>query len=139
MRQKVARAPTKVRLRRPPSIKRIYSYWFYLPAALVFGIFFSAPDGAGVLLQPDALDDLRLDLYRTSRITATFFRDPQLTLALKNTLIFAFLTSGLKIVLGLPLALTAHLGAKSSDVLTQRRFLSGSWSAPSRWASPSRV
>jgi raffinose/stachyose/melibiose transport system permease protein len=108
--KKLARAPTRIAMT-PPVIKRIYSYWFYVPSALVFGIFFLVPTALAFyfsLTRWTIFDStfIGLENYRY------FFRDPQLTLALKNTLIFAFLTSGLKIILGLPIALLLTSGLR---------------------------
>ena len=113
--QKVTRAPIKVTAT-PPAIKRIYSYWFYLPSALVFGIFFLLPTVLAFyfsLTRWTIFDAtfIGLENYRY------FFRDPQLTLALKNTLIFAFMTSGLKILLGLPTALLLTSGLRTQTFL----------------------
>lgn len=99
------------RVAAPRFTERIYSYWFYLPAALVFGVFFLIPTALAFYFS----------LTRWTIFDATFiglenfryfFRDPQLTLALRNTLIFAFLTSGLKIIIGLPLALLLTSGLR---------------------------
>lgn len=108
--KKVARAPNKIATT-PPVIKRVYSYWFYVPSALVFGIFFLVPTALAFyfsLTRWTIFDStfIGLENYRY------FLRDPQLTLALKNTLIFAFLTSGLKIILGLPIALLLTSGLR---------------------------
>lgn len=100
----------------PTVVKRIYSYWFYAPAALVFGIFFLAPTVLAFYfsLTRWTIFDSTFIGFENYRY---FFRDPQLTLALRNTLIFAFLTSGLKIVLGLPLALLLTSGLRTQDFL----------------------
>lgn len=113
--EKVTRAPAKIATT-PPVIKRIYSYWFYVPSAVVFGIFFLVPTVLAFyfsLTRWTIFDAtfIGLENYRY------FFRDPQLTLALKNTLIFAFLTSGLKIVLGLPIALLLTSGLRTQAFL----------------------
>lgn len=89
----------------------MYSHWFYLPAAIVFGVFF---------LLPTALA-FYFSLTRWTLFNATFigldnyfyfFRDPQLTLALRNTFIFAFLTSGFKVLISLPLAMLLTSGLR---------------------------
>jgi raffinose/stachyose/melibiose transport system permease protein len=97
--------PTK----KPLVISEMYSYWFYLPAAIVFGVFFLIPTALAFYFS----------LTRWTLFNATFiglenyvyfFRDPQLTLALRNTFIFAFLTSGFKILISLPLAMLLTSG-----------------------------
>ncbi len=97
-------------------VKRIYSYWFYVPSAVVFGIFFLVPTALAFyfsLTRWTIFDAtfIGLENYRY------FFRDPQLMLALKNTLIFAFMTSGLKVVLGLPIALLLTSGLRTQEFL----------------------
>ena len=81
-----------------------YPHWFYLPAALIFGVFFIVP----------TLLAFYFSLTRWSLFDATFIgldnyalflSDPQLVSGLRNTIIYAILTSGLKVVLGLPLAM----------------------------------
>lgn len=98
---------------RPELVLRAYPHWFYLPAAIVFGIFFIAP----------TLLAFYFSLTRWTLFDATFigfdnyerfFSDPQLTSGLRNTIIYAFITSGLKVIIALPLAvlLTSRLWLK---------------------------
>jgi raffinose/stachyose/melibiose transport system permease protein len=87
----------------PRIILRTYPRWFYLPAALVFGVFFLAPTALAFYfsLTRWTLFDatfIGLENYRD------FVGDPQLVSGLRNTLIYAVLTSGLKVVIALPLA-----------------------------------
>src|SRR5436305_13564355 len=88
---------------RAKSVLHTYPYWFYLPAALVFGVFFLVPTVLAFYFS----------LTRWSLFTAefigfdnfvSFLSDPQLTAGLRNTLIYAVITSGLKVVIALPLA-----------------------------------
>lgn len=98
---------------RPKTVLRTYPRWFYLPAAIVFGIFFVIP----------TLLAFYFSLTRWTLFDATFigldnyerfFNDPQLTAGLRNTIIYAVMTSGLKVVISLPLAmlLTSRLKLK---------------------------
>src|SRR5512138_827885 len=89
---------------RPRVILQTYPHWFYLPAALVFGVFFLVPTALAFYfsLTRWSLFDAKFigfDNY------ATFLSDPQLLSGLRNTVIYAVLTSGLKVTLGLPLAM----------------------------------
>lgn len=89
---------------RPRAILRNYPYWFYLPAALVFGVFFVVPTALSFyfsLTRWTLFDStfIGLDNYRT------FVSDPQLLTGLRNTIIYAVLTSGFKVVISLPLAM----------------------------------
>lgn len=86
------------------SVMRSYPYWFYLPAGILFLIFFLVPTSMSFYysLTRWSLFDatfIGLDNY------ITFFDDPQLKLAFRNTIIYAILTSGLKVSIGLPLAM----------------------------------
>jgi raffinose/stachyose/melibiose transport system permease protein len=92
------RVDRKTRRRASP-----YPYWFYLPAAIVFGVLFVLP----------TLASFYFSLTRWTLFNATFiglgnfiefFQDPFLTGGLIHTLIYAVLTSGAKVVLGLLLA-----------------------------------
>jgi raffinose/stachyose/melibiose transport system permease protein len=81
-----------------------YPHSFYLPAALIFGVFFVVPTLLAFYfsLTRWSLFDatfIGLDNY------ASFLNDPQLTSGLRNTIIYAMITSGLKVTLGLPLAM----------------------------------
>src|SRR5512147_1962974 len=85
-------------------VLRTYPNWFYLPAALVFGVFFLVPTALAFYfsLTRWSLFDatfIGLDNY------ATFLSDPQLLSGLRNTIIYAVLTSGLKVIISLPLAM----------------------------------
>jgi len=87
----------------PRIILRTYPRWFYVPAALVFGVFFLVPTALAFYfsLTRWTLFDatfIGLDNYRD------FVGDPQLMSGLRNTLIYAVITSGLKVLIALPLA-----------------------------------
>lgn len=97
----------------PRSVLKNYPYWFYLPAAIVFGVFFIVPTALSFyysLTRWTLFDStfIGLDNYRT------FISDPQLVTGLRNTIIYAFLTSGFKVIISLPLAvlLTANIRLK---------------------------
>ncbi len=86
-----------------PRRKSAYPLWFFLPAGLVFGVLFLVP----------TLTSFWYCLTRWDLVTAhyiglenfrQFFSEPFLVQGLVNTLIYAVLTSGLKTVLGLLLA-----------------------------------
>lgn len=99
---------------RPKLVLRTYPHWFYLPAGIVFGVFFVIP----------TLFAFYFSLTRWTLFDATFigfenyerfFNDPQLTAGLRNTFIYAVMTSGLKVIIALPLAM----------LLTSRIWLKG--------------
>jgi hypothetical protein len=69
------------------------------------------PTIASLYLQPDAVDPVRLAPSSASPTSSQFFSEPFLVQGLVNTLIYAVVTSGLKVVLGMMLALllTSHI------------------------------
>jgi raffinose/stachyose/melibiose transport system permease protein len=91
-----------------------YPTWFYLPAALVFGALFVFPTFASFFFSLT-----RWTLFDWTYIGfdnyAQFLREPFLIQGVRNTLIYAVVTSGLKVVLGLPLAvlLTSRVFGRS--------------------------
>jgi raffinose/stachyose/melibiose transport system permease protein len=90
--------------KRARAVLLTYPHSFYLPAALIFGVFFIVPTLLAFYfsLTRWSLFDatfIGLDNY------ASFLNDPQLTSGLRNTIIYAIITSGLKVTLGLPLAM----------------------------------
>jgi len=97
----------RVRARSP------YSSWFYLPAAVVYGVLFLIPTVTSFyfsLTRWSIFDSkfIGFDNY------VTFFKEPALVSGLTHTLIYAVVTSGLKVVLGLLLAvlLTSQIMAR---------------------------
>jgi raffinose/stachyose/melibiose transport system permease protein len=87
----------------PRIILRTYPRWFYLPAALVYAVFFLVPTALAFyfsLTRWTLFDStfIGLENYRD------FLSDPQLVSGLRNTIIYAVITSGLKILIALPLA-----------------------------------
>jgi raffinose/stachyose/melibiose transport system permease protein len=80
-----------------------YPYWFYLPAFVIFFIFFLLPTFSSFyysLTRWTLFDSefIGLDNFRQ------FFEEPALTKGLTNTLIYAVVTSGLKVIFGMLLA-----------------------------------
>ncbi len=99
---------------RPQTVLRTYPHWFYIPAGIVFGVFFVIP----------TLLAFYFSLTRWTLFDATFIgldnyerflSDPQLIAGLRNTIIYAIITSGLKVIISLPLAM----------LLTSRLWLKG--------------
>jgi raffinose/stachyose/melibiose transport system permease protein len=90
-----------------------YSTWFYLPAAVVYGVLFAIPTFASFYfsLTRWSIFDSRFIGFDNF---VTFFQEPALVSGLVHTLIYAVLTSGLKVVLGLLLAvlLTSQIMAR---------------------------
>src|SRR5215211_4235225 len=80
-----------------------YPYWFYLPAAIIFIIFFLIPTIVSLYFS-----FTRWDLFTSTWIGldnyVLFFNEQALIIGLRNTLIYATMTSRPKVVLGMLLA-----------------------------------
>ncbi len=90
-----------------------YPYWFYLPAAIIYAVFFITPTVVSFYFS-----FTRWDLFTSHWIGlknyVEFINEQALIIGLRNTLIYAFITSGLKVVIGLLLAvlLTSRIIAR---------------------------
>ena len=89
---------------RPRAILRTYPYWFYIPALVVFILIFLVPTALAFYFSMT-----RWTLFTSTFIGfdnyIEFLGDPQLSIGLRNTILYALLTSGLKVIIGLPLAM----------------------------------
>jgi raffinose/stachyose/melibiose transport system permease protein len=92
-----------------------YPHWFYVPAGIIFGLIFIVP----------TLLSFYYSLTRWTLFSADFigldnffqfFREPSLTSGARNTIVYAVVTSGLKVVIGLLLAtlLTTRLRVRNA-------------------------
>lgn len=89
---------------RPRVVLRTYPHWFYIPAGLVFLVFFLVPTALAFyfsLTRWTLFDATFIGLKNYE----TFLEDPRLMAGLRNTIIYAVLTSGLKVIISLPLAM----------------------------------
>jgi raffinose/stachyose/melibiose transport system permease protein len=81
-----------------------YPSWFYIPAAIIYGALFLFPTIASLFFSLT-----RWTLFEAQFIGldnfVQFFKEPFLVKGLVNTLIYGVVTSGLKVVLGMLLAL----------------------------------
>ena len=81
-----------------------YPTWFYLPAAIIYGVLFLFPTIASLFFSLT-----RWTLFEAQFIGlenfVQFFREPFLVQGLVNTLIYGVVTSGAKVILGTLLAL----------------------------------
>jgi raffinose/stachyose/melibiose transport system permease protein len=84
-------------------VDRSYPLWFYLPAGVVFVVLFVVPTVMSFYFA-----FTRWTLFESTFIGfdnfRQFFSEPGLIRSLRNTLIYGFLTSGAKVVLGMLLA-----------------------------------
>ncbi|CAG1014549.1 Melibiose/raffinose/stachyose import permease protein MelD [Anaerolineales bacterium] len=98
---------------RSRAVLRTYPNWFYLPAAIVFGVFFIVPTAMAFYFSLT-----RWTLFNATFIGfdnyVLFLGDARLMAGLRNTLIYAVMTSGLKVIISLPLAmlLTSNIRLK---------------------------
>jgi raffinose/stachyose/melibiose transport system permease protein len=98
---------------RPGARPSPYPGWFFLPAAVIYGVLFLLPTFASLyfsLTRWTLFDSTFIGLENF----AQFFREPFLIRGLINTVLYAVITSGLKVVLGMLLALllTSHILAR---------------------------
>jgi raffinose/stachyose/melibiose transport system permease protein len=89
---------------RNAQIASSYPTWFYLPAAIIYGVLFLFPTVASLFFSLT-----RWTLFEAQFIGlenfVQFFREPFLVQGLVNTLIYGVVTSGAKVILGTLLAL----------------------------------
>jgi raffinose/stachyose/melibiose transport system permease protein len=94
-------------------VLRTYPHWFYAPAAIVFLVLFVIPTALAFYFSLTRWTLFDAEFIGLKNFE-TFLGDDRLMAGLRNTLIYAFLTSGLKVVIALPLAalLTSRIRAK---------------------------
>lgn len=80
-----------------------YPYWFYLPAAVVYTVLFVVPTVTSFYFSLTRWTLFDMEFIGLENFVE-FFEEPALVTGLKNTLIYGVVTSGLKVVLGLLLA-----------------------------------
>lgn len=94
-------------------MNKLYSYTLLIPAAIVYGLLFLYPTAVSFFFSFTrwTLTDWEWIGFDNFRM---FFEEPSLMIGFKNTLIFAFITAGLKVVLGVLFAvfLTQKLRTK---------------------------
>jgi raffinose/stachyose/melibiose transport system permease protein len=83
---------------------RVYPYWFYIPAGVIYAALFIVPTVVSFFF---SLTRWTLFDYHFIGLQnfKTFFQEPALVKGLQHTLIYAVVTSGLKVVLGMMLAI----------------------------------
>lgn len=89
---------------RPPGrgrgAKSPYPSWFYLPAAVVYGLLFLVPTFASFYFSLTRWSLFDFEFIGLDNFVQ-FFREPALVKGLTNTVVYAVLSSSLKVVLGL--------------------------------------
>jgi raffinose/stachyose/melibiose transport system permease protein len=98
-----------------PAVRRKspYPFWFCLPAAVIFFVFFVVPTFSSFFFSLTRWDLTDWEFIGLDNFV-NFFQEPALVIGLKNTLIYAVVTCGLKVVLGILLAqlLTSRIIAR---------------------------
>lgn len=99
---------TEIRSRKSP-----YPLWFFIPAAVVYGVLFLVPTVSSLWYSLTRWDLTTAEFIGLENFRQ-FFSEPFLVKGLLNTLIYAVTTSGLKTVCGLLLAvlLTGNILAR---------------------------
>ena len=90
--------------RRRRTIGSMYPLWFYVPAGILFIVLFAVPTFASFYFSLTRWSLFDVEFIGFDNFV-TFFTEPMLYQSLINTFIYGFITSGLKVVLGLALAL----------------------------------
>jgi raffinose/stachyose/melibiose transport system permease protein len=90
--------------RRKSRQKIPYPYWFYLPAAVIFFVFFVVPTFSSFFFSLTRWDLTTWEFIGLDNYVA-FFQESALITGLRNTLIYAVVTCSFKVVLGMLLAL----------------------------------
>ena len=86
-----------------PAVRRSYPYSFYLPAAVIFGVIFVVPTVLSFYFSLTRWTLFEADFIGLDNFSR-FLREPSLVNGLRNTIVYAVVTSGLKVVIGLLLA-----------------------------------
>jgi raffinose/stachyose/melibiose transport system permease protein len=101
---------------KPRIVMRNYPYWFFLPGGIIYLIFFLVPTALAFYFSLT-----RWTLFEAVFIGIQNYRDflgdPQLISGLRNTIIYAVMTSGLKVVIGLLLATLLTSGLRLQGLL----------------------
>lgn len=102
-------------------LKKIYSYGFLVPAGAIYFTFFLLPTIVSFFFSFTwwTLTDWKFIGFENF---ITFFTEPSLNIGFKNTLIYATMTSGLKVVLALLLATFLCLPLKTRGYLRSMVF-----------------
>ncbi|WP_274651376.1 carbohydrate ABC transporter permease [Paenibacillus humicola] len=96
--------------------KRIYTYQFLLPAAIVYTVIFIVPTLMSFFFSLTRWTLSDWDFIGLRNFT-TFFKEPSLSIGFKNTFIYAVVTCSLKVVGGLLLGVFLTGKIKTKDYL----------------------
>jgi raffinose/stachyose/melibiose transport system permease protein len=85
-------------------LKSFYPSWFYIPAAVLFSVFFAVPTFASLYFSLTRWTLFDVEFIGLDNF-ALFFREPQLVTGFINTFVYAFVTSLAKVIIAFALAL----------------------------------
>jgi raffinose/stachyose/melibiose transport system permease protein len=88
----------------PRAVRRTYPKWFYLPAAILFGVFFLVPTVLSFYFSLTRWTLFDATFIGLSNFR-TFLSDPELMSGLRHTIVYALLACTAKVGLSLPLAM----------------------------------
>lgn len=96
--------------------KKVYSLWFLLPAMLIFVVFFIIPTVASLYFSMtvwnfNSVKFTGLDNFKM------FFSENSLNIGIRNTIIYAILTSGLKVMIAFFIAIFLTSAIKTKHVI----------------------
>lgn len=100
---------------------KTYSYFLLLPALLIYALIFLYPTAVSFFFSFTrwTLTDWEWIGFENFRM---FFEEPSLMIGFKNTFIFAFVTAGLKVVLGVILAVILTSKLKTTNFIRSTIF-----------------
>jgi carbohydrate ABC transporter membrane protein 1, CUT1 family (TC 3.A.1.1.-) len=88
---------------RPNQLDRMYPRWFYIPSGVLYLVLFAVPTFASFYFSLTRWTLFDVEFIGFENFI-TFFSEPMLFQGLVNTFVYAFITSGMKVTLGLGLA-----------------------------------
>lgn len=96
--------------------KKIYSTWFLVPSALIFGVFFLFPLVSSLFYSLTVWDFKTFTFVGLDNFKM-FFSEKSLNTSLIHTLIYAFLSSGLKVIFAFFIAIFLTSAIRTKDFL----------------------
>ncbi|MDF2614174.1 MAG: sugar transporter permease [Clostridia bacterium] len=96
--------------------KKMYSGWFLVPALTIFTLFFIVPMVVSLFFSMTVWNFTDFKFVGLDNFKM-FFTEKSLNISIKNTLIYAVLTCGLKVVLGILIAVFLTSAIKTKNIL----------------------
>lgn len=96
--------------------KKVYSLWFIAPSMVIFSIFFLIPLLTSFYYSLTIWDFNHVTFVGLDNFKM-FFSERSLNIGIKNTLLYAFLTSGLKVIIAFFLAVFLTSSIRSKNIL----------------------